>query len=84
MESEPDRPLHVGDRTVEPRRRGGVAAYYDFNTVGSTVGITGPPGTYVNAYSYLPFGETLKSPNPVANPFMYVGQTGTITGPAQS
>ena len=37
----------------------GVAAYYDFNNIGSTVGITSAVGTYVNQYSYLPFGQTI-------------------------
>src|SRR5262249_9002427 len=33
------------------------AAYYDFDALGSTVGLTGAAGGYVNRYSYLPFGE---------------------------
>ena len=36
----------------------GTAAYYDFNNIGSTIGITGASGSYVNQYSYLPFGQT--------------------------
>ena len=56
----------------------GVAAYYDSNIVGSTVGITGPQGSYVNTYSYLPFGEQVASVKAVANPFTYIGTLGVM------
>ncbi len=56
------------------RDRSGGAGYYDFDAIGSTVGISGPAGGYVNAYSYLPFGETMMSSESVANPFQFVGQ----------
>src|SRR5262249_9584842 len=48
----------------------------DFDAIGSTVGMTGPAGTYVNQYSYLPFGEQLATTETIANPFAYVGQWG--------
>jgi RHS repeat-associated protein len=51
-------------------------AYYDFDVLGSTTGLTGTSGRYVNTYSYLPFGESLTSSEAVANPFEYVGQWG--------
>jgi RHS repeat-associated protein len=55
------------------------AAYYDFDAVGSTVGLTGPAGSYLNRYSYLPFGEELSRTEAIANPFTYVGEWGVIT-----
>jgi RHS repeat-associated protein len=54
------------------------AAYYDFDALGSTVGLTGSAGSYVNRYSYLPFGERLSSTQAIANPFAYVGQFGVM------
>jgi RHS repeat-associated protein len=52
------------------------ASYYDFDAVGSAVGLTGPTGSYVNRYSYLPFGEVLSALEGVPNPFEYVGALG--------
>ena len=54
----------------------GVAAYYDFNNIGSTVGITSTVGTYVNQYSYLPFGQTITVAAALTNPFTFVGGAG--------
>ena len=54
----------------------GTAAYYDFNNIGSTVGITGSNGSYVNTYAYLPFGQTTTVAAGVSNPFTFVGQFG--------
>ena len=31
---------------------GGTSSYYDFDAIGSTVGITNSAGHYVNTYSY--------------------------------
>ena len=56
----------------------GTTAYYDFDAIGSTVGISSVGGTYVNTYRYLPFGETLSVVANVANPFEYVGQYGVM------
>jgi len=50
--------------------------YYDADAIGSTVGLTATDGSYVNRYSYLPFGEDLTKVEGVANPFEYVGQWG--------
>lgn len=50
--------------------------YYDADAIGSTVGLTGTDGNYVNRYSYLPFGEDLTKVEGVANSFEYVGQWG--------
>jgi RHS repeat-associated protein len=57
----------------------GVAVYYDFDAIGSTVGLTGLTGGYVNTYTYLPFGEQLTDTGTIANPFTYVGQWGVMT-----
>jgi len=56
----------------------GVAAYYDFNAIGSTVGITGSAGTYANTYSYLPFGGKQSAVETVNNPFGFIGQFGVM------
>ena len=52
--------------------------YYDADATGSTVGLTATDGSYVNRYSYLPFGEDLTKVEGVANPFEYVGQWGVM------
>jgi RHS repeat-associated protein len=57
----------------------GRPAFYDFDATGSTAGLSGADGNYVDAYSYLPFGEALAAPREaVANPFTYVGQFGVM------
>lgn len=60
----------------------GVPAYFDFDLRGSTAGLTNAAGTYVNTYSYLPFGGTLSSASTLANPFEFVGRYGVIAEPA--
>lgn len=55
---------------------GGAAAYYDFDALANTIGLTDGIGGYVNRYSYLPFGETTVVSAGVANPFTFVGQFG--------
>jgi RHS repeat-associated protein len=50
--------------------------FYDFDGTGSTVGLSGSSGAYVNQYSYLPFGEMLTASGSVANPFRFNGQLG--------
>ena len=52
--------------------------YYDFDASGNTVGITGSSGTYVNQYSYLPFGETTTVSATLPNPFTFAGQSGVM------
>ena len=56
----------------------GGTGYYDFDASGNTIGITGPSGTYVNQYSYLPFGETTTISAALPNPFTFAGQDGVI------
>jgi RHS repeat-associated protein len=58
----------------------GGAAYYDFDAIGSTAGLTDTTGHYINQYAYLPFGEPLRASETVANPFTYVGQFGVTEG----
>jgi RHS repeat-associated protein len=53
--------------------------YYDFDALGSTIGLTGSAGSYLNSYSYLPFGESFRSTEQIANPFGYVGEWGVAT-----
>ena len=52
--------------------------YYDFDANGDTVGITGSSGSYVNQYSYLPFGETTTISAAPPNPFTFAGQAGDV------
>ncbi len=51
-------------------------AFYDFDAIGSTAGLTAPDGSYLNSYSYLPFGESLAQAETIDNPFEYVGMLG--------
>ncbi len=55
---------------------GNVASYYDFGITGSTIGITGPAGTYLNKYAYLPFGQTSSVVTGLQNSFTFAGQSG--------
>ena len=57
---------------------GGSAAYYDFNLTGNTIGITGATGSYVNKYSYLPFGQTTTLVAGLTNLFTFVGELGVM------
>jgi RHS repeat-associated protein len=50
--------------------------FYDFDAIGSTVGLTGTAGTNLNRYGYRPFGEDFYETETVANSFEYVGQWG--------
>ncbi len=54
------------------------AAYYDFDALGSTVGLSTAAGTYADRYSYLPFGETQTAAETLANPFRFVGRFGVV------
>ncbi len=58
---------------------GGTAWYYDFDTIGSTAGMTNAAGAYVNKYSYLPFGELQTGTATDGNTFRYVGRMGVIS-----
>lgn len=52
--------------------------YYDFDGNGNTVGITNSSGTYINQYSYLPFGETTTVSSALPNLFTFAGQYGVM------
>jgi RHS repeat-associated protein len=56
----------------------GGGGYYDFDASGNTIGVTGDAGTYVNQYSYLPFGETTTLSTSLPNPFTFSGQAGVM------
>jgi len=58
----------------------GQAAFYDFNAAGSTVGVSGASGTYLDQYSYAPFGQTITASGILANPFTFEGQGGSVDG----
>jgi RHS repeat-associated protein len=60
------------------RVNGSNSNYYDADAIGSTIGLTATDGSYVNRYSYLPFGEDLTKVEGIANPFEYVGQWGVM------
>jgi len=70
--------VHSGSALVSQIDSSGAAAYYDFDATGSTAGLTGSAGSYLNQYSYLPFGEQLSASETVANPFTFVGQFGVM------
>jgi RHS repeat-associated protein len=55
----------------------GDAAHYQFDAIGSTAGITGSDGAYLNSYRYRPYGESFGPVvESVSNPFQFVGQLG--------
>ncbi len=54
------------------------ASYYDFNVQGSTVGITNASGSYLNTYTYQPFGQVIEATTGVANSFTFIGQFGVM------
>jgi len=55
---------------------GGNSSYYDSDAIGSTVGLTGTNGAYLNRYTYLPFGEVNTASETVTNIFKYNGGFG--------
>lgn len=57
----------------------GKLAFYDFDAVGSTAGLSVADGAYANKYAYSPFGEALAAtPEMLSNPFEFVGQFGVM------
>jgi RHS repeat-associated protein len=55
------------------------ANYYQFNGIGSAVGLTNSTGNVVNSYTYDPFGNVLASTQAVANPFQFIGGLGVLS-----
>lgn len=53
-------------------------SYYDFDAVGSTVGLSGG-GSYTDTYAYDPFGGLLRQTGTTANPFQFVVALGVTT-----
>jgi RHS repeat-associated protein len=51
---------------------------YEFDALGSVVGLAGANGSVLNRYAYTPFGERLLAQETVANPFQFVGQLGVM------
>ena len=58
----------------------GSANYYQFDLTGNTTQLTGPTGTVLNSYSYLPFGQLLSSTGNAPYPFTYVGEFWAVIG----
>jgi RHS repeat-associated protein len=52
--------------------------YYQFNAIGSTVGLTNSSGGLDDSYTYDPFGSILSSDVTIGNPFQFVGARGVI------
>ncbi len=57
----------------------GAAAFYHFDALGSTAGITGATGSLINTYSYDPFGNVLAQSGSMPNPFQFAGTSGVGT-----
>ena len=68
--------FNYGLALVSQTTAAGASYFYDFDTMGSTVGLSDATGAYVNSYRYLPFGQSLTSSGAVANPFQYIGALG--------
>jgi RHS repeat-associated protein len=76
----------AGGRTVsyshglglEAMTTGGGRAYFDFDSIGSTAGISANSGTYSNRYAYEPFGGSLLRNEILSNSFEYVGGLGVM------
>lgn len=62
----------------------GSSLFYDFDALGSTAGLTNQGGSYVDQYSYDPFGTSLTRTETAANPFQYAGQFGVQVAPDDS
>jgi RHS repeat-associated protein len=53
-------------------------SHYEFDGLGSAVGVMAAGGVVQNRYVYAPFGEQLLSQETVANPFQFVGRFGVM------
>ncbi|MDB5391701.1 MAG: repeat protein, partial [Planctomycetaceae bacterium] len=63
---------------------GNNTGYYDFDSIGSTAGVSGSNGTYSGGgltanYAYDPLGNLLSSTSSFTNPFQFVGGAGVLT-----
>ena len=68
-----------GQGLVSQVTQAGQKNYYDFDGVGSVVGVSGPTGNYLNSYQYLPFGLLLIASRTIVNPFEFCGRWGVLT-----
>jgi RHS repeat-associated protein len=63
----------------------GVSLYYDFDNIGSVVGVTSASGKYVDSFAYQPFGAVVTSSLQAADVFQYAGELGAVgTGSANT
>jgi len=53
--------------------------FYDFDSLGSTAGVSNDLGTYANRYAYLPYGAILSSNGTIENIFQFEGQHGVTS-----
>jgi RHS repeat-associated protein len=60
----------------------GEIAFYGFDGNANAALLTGPEGTVLNRYAYLPFGEPLRCDETVPNPFRFAGRQGVLTDPS--
>ena len=67
---------YVNGLGLEAVQDAGSTAFYEFDALGSTTGITGDSGNLLNRYLYLPFGEKLSATEAIANDFEFIGQFG--------
>ncbi len=56
----------------------GNSSYYDFNELGSVIGITNSAGQYENQYAYLPFGAATTISSTIDNSFTFLGEGDVI------
>jgi len=57
----------------------GEIAFYGFDGNANAALLTGPDGSVLNRYVYLPFGEPLVCDEAVPNPFRFAGRQGVLT-----
>jgi RHS repeat-associated protein len=61
---------------LEATNRGGTWGYYDFDAIGSAIGISAISGAYINRYAYKPYGEVQYKVEAVSNSFTFIGAMG--------
>ncbi len=66
---------------VARSRSAGGLAYYAFDALGSTVGLSDETGAATSKYAYGPLGDELGGAGSVGNPFRFEGREGVQTGP---
>jgi RHS repeat-associated protein len=56
----------------------GIVSYYNFDILGSSIGLTNTSGNFEKSYQYLPFGDVSADIEVIQSPFGYVGQWGVM------